>query len=436
MSGPKTSSYYLTAEQRAILLEQARLRREALLREQRAKKEFANIEENKKILRSEIIKIDKIIEKIRQIQAETGENDDTLEEAKVIRETAIKRINHAASLNEKSELTVLRNENHSFTKCTSDIRKVEYKLSAVWEKMDKCFREETGDKINKGFQLSFYSSQRVNDEESILMDRIKNTLNNMDFEFCPPSFSIRFGEIQHKITEIKDYDFLKNYYAMTIIPFEKECAEYKQAYLKYGEEFEELIAQYHLLSDEAGILPTDIQFSGSAISELKSMIKELEEQMAYKNEQAYISDCLDEAMQEMGYQMVGTRSVTKKSGRTFKNELYLFDEGAVVNVTYSGEGQITMELGGVDTEDRIATENECRNLADDMRAFCDDYYEIERRLRKKGIVTKKISILPPDEEYAQIINVSDYNVLTTLEKYEEHRDRKQNVSQKRLHKEG
>lgn len=53
-----------------------------------------------------------------------------------------------------------------------------------------------------------------------------------------------------------------------------------------------------------------------------------------------------------------------------------------------------------------------------MRTFCDDYYEIERRLRQKGILTKRISILPPDEQYAQIINISDYNLSAEVSEYE------------------
>ena len=57
-------------------------------------------------------------------------------------------------------------------------------------------------------------------------------------------------------------------------------------------------------------------------------------------------------------------------------------------------------------------------MASDMRTFCDDYYEIERRLRKKGIVTKRISILPPEEQYAQIINVSDYSLIADVSEYE------------------
>ena len=130
-------------------------------------------------------------------------------------------------------------------------------------------------------------------------------------------------------------------------------------------------------------------------------------------------------MKELGYTVVGDREIVRRNGKRFHNELYLFEEGTAVNVTYSDDGQITMELGGIDREDRIPTEAESVRLAADMRIFCDDYYEMERRLRKKGIITKQIVVLPPEEQYAQIINVSDYNMSVDAAEYEGKRAKKQ-----------
>ena len=50
---------------------------------------------------------------------------------------------------------------------------------------------------------------------------------------------------------------------------------------------------------------------------------------------------------------------------------------------------------------------------------------MERRLRKKGIITKQIVVLPPEEQYAQIINVSDYNMSVDAAEYEGKRAKKQ-----------
>ena len=69
-----------------------------------------------------------------------------------------------------------------------------------------------------------------------------------------------------------------------------------------------------------------------------------------------------------------------------------------------------MELGGVDTCDREPSEEESSVLCDEMVEFCDEFPEI-RRTKEKGVVLmNRISMLPPAEEYAQIINVSDFNM--------------------------
>jgi hypothetical protein len=177
-----------------------------------------------------------------------------------------------------------------------------------------------------------------------------------------------------------------------------------------------------------GVPAEEIPFSEHAIALLDAKIRETEAAIQFREEQAYISRCVDEAMQEMGYSVLGNREIVKRNGKRFRNELYLFDEGTAVNVTYSSDGQITMELGGISTDDRIPSGEECTSLASDMRTFCDDYCEIERRLRQKGIVAKRISILPPDAQYAQIINVSDYNLCVAVSEYEAKKEKKQTTN--------
>ena len=45
-----------------------------------------------------------------------------------------------------------------------------------------------------------------------------------------------------------------------------------------------------------------------------------------------------------------------------------------------------------------------------MGEFCRDYDAIEQRLKAKGIETRRLSVLPPDVQFAQIINMSDYEM--------------------------
>ena len=64
-----------------------------------------------------------------------------------------------------------------------------------------------------------------------------------------------------------------------------------------------------------------------------------------------------------------------------------------------------------------------------METFCEDFGEIERRLAEKGVVLRnRIQRLPPNVEYAQILNVSDYEMNGEVEHFN-HRKRREKTSQ-------
>ena len=206
---------------------------------------------------------------------------------------------------------------------------------------------------------------------------------------------------------------------MTVLPFVKKCKRYDEQLAEYGEEFEELTSKHRYYSEYLGLPVVQFVFSMDKLETLKQEVTELEHQCEQLEEQRHISESLDEVMRDMGYHVVGSREVTKKSGRKFRNELYHFSEGAVVNVTYAANGQISMELGGVDTCDREPSEAECEALCDEMSEFCGNFQEIEKRLKEKGVVlANRISMLPPVEEYAQIINISDYEMTEEVDAFE------------------
>ena len=83
-----------------------------------------------------------------------------------------------------------------------------------------------------------------------------------------------------------------------------------------------------------------------------------------------------------------------------------------------------MELGGLDSTDRTPDAAESSALCKEMEGFCGDFKEIERRLLARGVIlASRISLLPPDSTYAQIINTSDYQMRTHTERFtsEKHR---------------
>lgn len=408
MSGPKTSHYTLTQEQRRILTEQRRIR----IEREMLTKQLGDI-------RSVIAEADRIIEQMEPLYAEIGADTTTLSQAKASRKKATTALSQASLVNDTDGSAKLREVNKSLRAAIQNLTAVTNAVKTEHASAEKSFRSAIADSIDGGFDFTF---DMVGDTSDICRNpyaqKTQTELESLSELFLTAEHIEKEKAIRAKLLEIDDPDFLKNYYAMTIVPFVKECRAYNASYIAYGEEYERKRYIYEANAKVIGIAAEEIPFSADAVAILDAKIKETDEIIRHRDEQAYISQCVDEAMQEMGYTVAGNREVVRRNGKRFRNELYLFDEGTAVNVTYSSDGQITMELGGISIDDRLPTEAESASLAADMRTFCDDYYEIERRLRKKGIVTKRISILPPEEQYAQIINVSDYSLSADVSEYE------------------
>lgn len=228
------------------------------------------------------------------------------------------------------------------------------------------------------------------------------------------------SEIEKKTREITDRTFIDNYYAMTVIPFVKRCGQQDKWMEKNRDEFNELVSRHMYCCEYLGI-PQQMTYvcSPENFQALREAVEQLESQCLQAEEQNYIAKSMDEVMRDMGYRVIGDREVTKKNGKRFRNELYHFSEGTAVNITYAAEGQIGMELGGMDTCDREPTEAEGYVLCDEMAEFCEHVPEIEKRLKDKGILlAKRITQLPPTEDYAQIINVSDYCLKDAAEQFD------------------
>ena len=71
-----------------------------------------------------------------------------------------------------------------------------------------------------------------------------------------------------------------------------------------------------------------------------------------------------------------------------------------------------------------------------MEQFCTDFKEIEKKLLAKGVVlAERISLLPPNAEYAQIINIADYEMTAEAEKLQTKKQRRTATKLKTMKKE-
>ena len=321
-------------------------------------------------------------------------------------------IQESASLSKQSGLEKLQVFNSKVKTVEETARKIVAQYESQSNEINAVLSKNIEDSITDGMSIRI-DDEIVNPQSHLEIQKakIKDVLHEIQSTNVSSDLQKEGIIILERAQGITDDSFIDNYYAMTVLPYIKRCKAYEEQVKEYGEEFDELASKHRYYSEYLGMPVISFTFSMDSLNSLRHKVAELESQSAKIEEQQYISESLDQVMRDMGYNVVGSREVVKKSGRKFRNELYHFSEGSVVNVTYAANGQISMELDGVDTCDREPSEEESSVLCDEMVEFCDEFPEIERRLKEKGVVLmNRISMLPPAEEYAQIINVSGFNM--------------------------
>lgn len=408
MSGPKTSRYTLTPEQRRLLAEQR-------ITEQRKAAALANIQnKSKRLLQiGNMFSVEKRVS--AELNARIGNDGGFSQKIQELEQ----QIRQGASIvpGTDNDVSSLERVSEDASRCVARAEKIVGELSEIAAQNGKKLQTCLDAAIDRGFSASsadvetaFHGKSSGQTALTEAKDRLREQLLQMKKNSALPSvMTEELGKAITKAEEIQDAAFLKNYSALTVAPLLKRCGSFLAEYENCREEFESLYSEYISLCEIYYYTAQEYSCSAASVEALKGEIRRIKETAAEEDEQAYISESLDEVMEEMGYAVIGSREVTKKNGRHFRNELYAYGEGTAVNVTYSPDGRIAMELGGIDTSDRLPDDRETSLLCDSMERFCGDFKEIEKRLLAKGVIlAERISLLPPGEEYAQIINISDY----------------------------
>lgn len=428
MSGPKTARYILTPAQKRRLEEEQRIRRKTRAAQDRRNSILYKA-------RSSLLDFEEVIPELEMLCEESKKGIVELQEVKKSCGDMSAVLKNELYQADGLALESLIEQIESLDKIISEIRIMQRKAKELIQQNRSEYQSELEAVIAAGFEIEFTALGTDRKTRSNpFLKKIDEALGKVADYDLPDFLLDRLKVLQERAAKITGTDFLENFCSMQVYPFVAECERYRER----GEEYEQLLLEYRMLANETGEEPKRYEFSEQAIDDLKKDIAKLEKEIMFAEEQEYISEAIDDALEEMGYELVGDRNVVKKSGKRFRNELYLFDEGTAVNVTFADNGQISMELGALDVTDRAPTETEAADLANDMKEFCAEYADLKNRLVQKGIMVNNISLLPPEPEYAQIINTADYEMKTDTGIYQQEREKRKKYSDKRQqkHKEG
>lgn len=450
MSGPKISVYDLTAWGRRLVVGQMQCEQQGVLCGEQIKQLLAACSSMDK-------ELNKALEKLGILQRKYGGQEEAIREIQSIQQSMdleIKRIQSEFSRNIMHVSPKYVLSERALDQKKKELERlvaIKKRAQALKEKLDKAAKagvdagkneqkkthQVIADFLNsgdgetrgalEGRDLTTLASSIAEDisgvfsfdtfdepEEDHSFEDRKKAIRNELIDLLKHDLSKELeNEIRNAISileSIAQTDRLSTFDSITVKRIFRNIKAYQLECKRKKVEFQEALLRYQMLCDMADrVEEREITFDD--VDALDEAITEMEKIVVKQKEQAYIADCVDEVMLDMGYDLIGRRQVRKKSGKQFKNELYQFGEGTVVNITYSPEGQISMELGGIAREDRIPTAEETDVLTRDMESFCGEFAEFERRMKEKGVIVgNRIALMPPTADYAAIINVSDYEM--------------------------
>lgn len=428
MSGPKVTVYYLTAEQRAaIRAERLQQQRE---REKRHRL-LVNVDEYQTRVKAILTRLEQMEPTVKAVEKWLPEN------------TLPAEIQSLSALVHKfqSSLDSIANDH--------DLSRLEQKLSSIPGQLAELNSALAGAVDHEGItkaelQGSLSESiaelfQRESPQTATLSkvqaalsekkEKVRQKLTSArELAYLPLPYQGSLSAALEKLEDIPSIEFLDNFISLEVTPLVRKCTDFSALWVKSGKEYQELYVRYEALIEEVGGGQAEtIPFDQAAVAKLQSAIDDLEAKAQEAAEQAYISQALSEVMKEMGYGLWGQRKVRKRSGRQFRNELYHYGADTAINITYSDDGQISMELGKVDREDRLPTKLESQSMETEMHQFCDHFQVIEQRLADKGVkMGSRVMLAPPSADFAQIINITDYDT----SRAEESKDRKKHTGKK------
>ena len=156
-------------------------------------------------------------------------------------------------------------------------------------------------------------------------------------------------------------------------------------------------------------------FAKEQNADIEERFQEYLEKMYKKKEQEIVAKAIDEALEEMGYEMVASMTPKVATDQHVEAQVYEFEEGVGIQVL-EANGQVSMEVVGIGTNNRFPTEQEKSYLKGQMEHFCDAYDVLNEKLAAKGIV-KAVEVRhnKPDMQFARILNVSTFDTKREVE---------------------
>ena len=412
MSGPKTSQYELERIRRKQMQEEARRKIEEEARkkiEAEVQKKNQKIKESEKALDSTVATISKLIaeneRRQRERQLEKKKEFDNISLQSVVKEKDIPQILDFDEVL-KSVKQQLPESNDNIPNMDEIIKELVQEPVELRSLLDDYVPAEQPEKIQDA-EISQFEELLFKMEEEY-----KEIVNDRAFLKQERQRIIAFEEICKRVREYHSYKILKDVYYGELSKLKKERKKWHELYEQWETPFQESYAKYRTICEMLNRKPQfyylNVNTVEQDIEQINAAYETLEKEYMQMQEQIEVAKAFDEVMEEMGYHVLGKKTITKKSGGKVENTVFSFGDGTGIHVMDSGQ-RITMEVIGIEDESRVPDAAEKDYLKKEQEFFCESFVEIEKALKKKGVVLKnRLRMLPPSEEYAMVMDMNGY----------------------------
>lgn len=432
LSGPKKSAYQIQREQEEAIrrrLEEERKRKEEerrrLEQERRERERQENlraISENKTVLKEWNGNLSKLKDRWIMLGASGEELD--------LCDALVSQIQFLISRKfDESKLETVKKERQLLADYMEENKSIIHQLLEKTNQMENAQSEKLSQAlddiikqadqqksiINKTIQEPGKADETVKIRE--LWNKIYEEIKEMEEQRAFSKKYYTFIESAKKMLQnyqkYKSYVLLLDYYSGEFQSLRKKFKNYMYDYNRYKEPFFEAYNSYislcSMVGEEAKAFAFEPEKAADMLDNLQAEIKRLEEIALEQRKEAYIRNAIAEVMEEMGYEILASKDITKKSGKQIKKSIFKYGEGSGIQVI-DDNGSITMEVVGFNRgNDRLASDEETDFLLDEQKDFCNSFAIMEEKLKKKGVNRVPIMHMQPAKEHAKLINLDNYN---------------------------
>lgn len=243
--------------------------------------------------------------------------------------------------------------------------------------------------------LDFYLHNEYLVSNSIEVEDFKNATEKI---YKDKSLDLRY-RIEALTSRLSTFKGTKNKYDKEISTNTILKNEFDMLHIEY-------LSLCNILEEEPQLFELNFQDCHEIINNLKKEMERQALRLKKKDESNYVIQSINEVMQELGYELLGSE-IMENSRMSTQHDIYEFDGGNVINIYTADDSSVLFEVTGVKEDNQELTKIQKVKIKEGMEKFCSQYDVILQKLKDRDIQFEYQSLKEPDIKYARAISLDN-----------------------------